>query len=47
VENGTKINLGKIKSIIFKSAQVKNPPGYCLGEQKFGKQAVVNTRGYS
>ena len=32
VENGMKINPGKNKAIT--RAQVKNPMGYCLGDQK-------------
>ena len=34
VENGMKINLGKSKAIRLSRAQVKNPLGYCLGDQK-------------
>jgi len=34
VENGMKINPGKSKAIRFTRAQVKNPLGYCLGDQK-------------
>jgi len=34
VENGMKINPGKSKAIIFTRAQVKNPMGLCLGDQK-------------
>jgi len=39
-----KINPGRNKAIIFTSAQDKNPPGYCLGDQKIPEPAVVNTR---
>src|SRR5215510_13257313 len=34
VENGMKINPGKIKAIRFKRARVKNPLGYSLRNQK-------------
>jgi len=34
VENGMKINPGKSKAIRFTRARVKNPLGYCLGDQK-------------
>ena len=34
VENGTKINPGKREAIRFMGAQVKNPLGYSLGDQK-------------
>jgi len=33
VQTGMKINPGKIKAIRFPSARVKNPLGYCLGDQ--------------
>jgi len=33
VENGMKINPGKIKAIRFMKAQVKNPLGYSFGDQ--------------
>jgi len=33
-ENGTKINCGKSKAMRFTRARVKNPLGYCLGDQK-------------
>jgi len=39
-----KINPDKCKAIIFTKARVKSPPGYTLGEQKFGKRAVVNIK---
>jgi len=34
VENGMEMNTGKSKAIIFTRAWVKNPLGYCLGDQK-------------
>jgi hypothetical protein len=34
VENGIKINPNKSKAIRFTRAQVKNPLGYSLGDQK-------------
>jgi hypothetical protein len=34
VEDGMKINAGKSKAIWFTRARVKNPLGYCLGDQK-------------
>jgi hypothetical protein len=34
VKYGIKINLVKIKAIRFTGAQVKNPLGYSLGDQK-------------
>jgi hypothetical protein len=34
VENGMKINPGKIQAIGFMTARVKNPLGYSLGNQK-------------
>jgi hypothetical protein len=34
VENGKKINPGKSKTIRFTRAWVKNPLGFCLGDQK-------------
>jgi len=34
VENGMKINPSKSKAIRFMRARVKNPLGYCLGNQK-------------
>jgi len=42
IENGIKINPGKSKEIRFTRARVKNPLGYCLGDKKFRKGAVVN-----
>ena len=37
-----KIYRGKTKAIRFTRAGVKNPLGYCLGDQKFPEEAVVN-----
>jgi hypothetical protein len=37
VENGMKVNPGKSKAIRFMRARVKNPLGYCLGDQKIPK----------
>jgi hypothetical protein len=34
VENGMKINRGKIKAIRFTRTRVKNPLGYSLGDKK-------------
>jgi hypothetical protein len=37
-----KINPGKSKAIRFMRAQVKNPLGYSLGDQKFQDASIVN-----
>jgi hypothetical protein len=34
VANGIEIHRGESKAIRFKRARVKNPLGYCLGDQK-------------